>query len=115
MNRIAFTLPEVGLREVKGLVYIDEGFLVIQVKNVLLGLVDEEKDTIKVEPPALVSVHIKRGLIWDRLVIRPKKMDLLDIVPGDHKNTVELRVLRKYRRDLERLVDEYDAVAREAA
>ncbi|MEM6644681.1 MAG: hypothetical protein AAF730_00360 [Bacteroidota bacterium] len=111
MNRIAFSLPDVGLREVRGLVYIDDGFLVVQVKNMLLGMVDEEKDTIKIEPPALLSVHIRRGLIWDRLVIQPKKMDLLDMVPGQHKNSVDLRVLRKYRSDLERLLSEYHAIA----
>lgn len=108
MNRVAFTLPDVGLREVRGLVYIEEGYLVLQIKNALLGVLDAEKDTFKIEPGALEEVRIKRGFFKDRLVLTPKKADLLDAVPGEHRSAVELRVWRKYRQDLERLVEEFD-------
>lgn len=106
MNRLAFTLPDVGLREIKGFVYVDDGYLVLEVQNALLGVLDVEKERIKVEPNALEDLHIKRGLIKDRLVLKPKRVDLLDLVPGDHRVAVELRIWRKHRDDLEALVEE---------
>lgn len=107
MNRVAFTLPDVGLREVKGMVYVDEGFLILKVQSAIAGLVDEQKDMIKIEPTALQELSIKRGVFRDRLVIQPKSVELLELVPGDHPSAVELRVWTKYRKDLERLVDEF--------
>lgn len=104
MIRIPFTLPDVGLREIRGLVYLDEGFLVLRMQNALLGVLDTEQDTFKIEPRALAEIRIRRGLLRDRLVIAPKRMELLDLVPGEHLSSVELRVWRKYRPELQRLV-----------
>lgn len=104
MNRIPFTLPDVGLREIEGMVWIEEGYLVIQLSNKLLGLIDEDRDIIKVEPTALLDVDIKKRPFKDRLVITPKKHDLLDAIPGKHANDVQLRIWKTKRRELQRLV-----------
>jgi hypothetical protein len=110
MNRIPFTLPDVGLREIRGLVYLEDGFLVLRIKNAVLGLADEKRDMIKIEPKALRDVRIERGLFRDRLVIRPRRADLLDAVPGEHPSAVTLRVGRKHRAALMRLVDEFETL-----
>ena len=110
MNRLAFTLPEVGLREVKGFVYVDDGYLVLEIQNALLGVLDVDKELIKIKPNALADLRIKRGLFVDRLVLMPKRPELLTLVPGDHRKTVDLRVWRKYRGELEDLIEDFEAL-----
>ena len=107
MNRIDFTLPSVGvmeLREVEGMVWLEDGLLTIEVKHKLLGLVDEESETVKIEQSALADIYLKTGWFKDRLVLVPKKRDLLDIIPGKHVNDVRLRIWKTKRRQVEQLV-----------
>lgn len=108
MDRIPFTLPDVGLREVKGFAYLDDEFLVIEVESAVLGLTDRERTTVKVAPSALQSVHFRPGLFRDRLLVVPEKVDLLNTIPGDHATEVALRVPRKHRAVTERIADEMD-------
>lgn len=108
MLRIPFSLPDVGLREVNGLVYVEDGYLKIRLKDAFLGEFDEDRRTIQVEPDALRSLDLRRGLLRDRLVIVPWRSELLEAVPGEHANAVELRVRRKHRADLEALIDDFD-------
>ncbi len=110
MNRIPFTLPDVGLRELRGMVYIDEGFLVLRLKDALLGILDEEKRRIEIEPGALEELRVEWRLFKDRLILQPRSTTLLDTIPGEHRVAVELRVWRKYRVDLMQLVEEYKAL-----
>lgn len=114
MTRIPFTLPDVGLREIEGMVWVDDEFLVIQLTNKLLGLVDEETDVIKIEPTAIQDIRIQRRAFKDRLVITPKKHELLDIVPGKHANDVQLRIWKRHRQNLDRLVLEVLAFQKSA-
>ena len=104
MNRVKFTLPDVGLREISGMVSLEDGFVVLKLKSAIVGLLDEKNQTVKIEPSALLELRIKRGLIHDILILRPKKIDLLDVVPGDHPTYIKLKVKRKYREELDLLV-----------
>ena len=108
MDRIPFSLPEVGLREIKGFAYLDDEFLVIEVESALLGLADRERTTVKVAPSALESVRFTRGLFRDRLRLKPEKVDLLRTIPGDHATEIALRIPRKYRHLATRIADEMD-------
>jgi hypothetical protein len=110
MNRLSFTLPDVGLREVKGMVFIEDGFLVLKLENALLGMVDAQRETIKIDPNALLEFSLKRGVFRDRLVLRPRRVELLDAVPGDHASAVELRIKRRYRYEARGLLAEFDAL-----
>lgn len=114
MDRIPFTLPDAGLHEVTGFVYFDGEFLVLDVRSKLLGLVDEQRDTIKVALTAIRSVRVRRGLVRDRLVIRPRGFELLEAVPGDHDREVALRTKRRHRARVEDLVDDVDYHLRSA-
>jgi hypothetical protein len=111
MNRVAFTLPDVGLREIKGMAYVDDGWLVLKVQDGLLGVLDVEKKEVRIEPAALEDIRIRRGLLYDKLVLTPRRVDLLDAIPGEHRVSVDLSVWRRHRRDLERLLDELLALA----
>lgn len=117
MNTIPFWLPEVEvLTEVKGLVYLDEEFLVLEITTALLGEFNDERTTIKIEPEALDAVHHERGLFVDRLSLRPKKRTLLRAVPGTHRDALRLKIWRRHRADvatlLQRLRDRLGEAAR---
>lgn len=104
MDRIAFKLPDDGLREVDGFLYLDDEFLVIDLHTAFLGFADKERQTIKVDPAALEDVYLKRGLVRDRICVQPKRPDLLDAVPGKHDYELRLKTKRADRRRAERLV-----------
>ena len=110
MNRIAFTLPDNGLREIEGLVWIEDGFLMIEVKNKLLGLIDEDTNLIKIEPGALGDVYIKRRPFKDRMVLVPRKRELLDAMPGKHVNEVSLKIWNRRRSQVLEMVAELRAM-----
>lgn len=108
MKHIPFKLPDIGLREVTGTVYLEDGYLVLQVQDALLGLLDKDTELIKIEPQALDAIYVKPGIFKDRLVVAPRKMDLLELIPGKHQGVVELRIWKTYRADLHRLVDAFE-------
>lgn len=114
MNRLEFTLPDVGLREIGGLVWVEDGFVVIQLSNKLIGLVDEEKDIIKIEPTALRDIRIQKRPFKDRLILAPKRRDLLDAIPGKHANDVRLRIWRTKRSKTEQLIIDVKALQQHA-
>ncbi len=104
MDRIAFTLPDDGFREVTGFFYLDDEFLVLDLRTAFLGLGDKDQQTIKVDAAALDGVYLKRGLVKDRVCLRPKRFELLDVVPGTHDAELRLQVKRADRARAERLV-----------
>ena len=110
MLRIPFTLPDVGLREFEGIVGLEDGFVTIEVSDKLLGLIDSDDRLVKIEPAALRDVYLQKRPFKNRIVLVPKKRDLLDAVPGKHISDVRLRVWKTKRRDSELLV----SVIREA-
>ena len=106
MDRIPFTLPDDGLREITGFVSFDGEFVVLDVRSKLLGLADEQRDGIKVALTAIEAVYFKRGLVRDRIVVRPHGFELLEAVPGEHDREVALRTKRKHRARAEDFVEE---------
>lgn len=114
MYRLPFTLPDVGLREVKGFVSLEKEFLVIDLETAVAGIMDKEETVIKVAPSALNEAWLKTGMVRDKLCLAPNKVDLLKAMPGDHTREVALRVPRKHRLDTEDFVDELNRLIDEA-
>ena len=106
IERIPFTISDDGLDEIAGYVYLDDDFLVIDDKSALLGLGKGDRQVVKVAPTALFDIDLDRGVIRDKLRIAPKRLELLEAVPGDHAREVVLYVYRKHRPLLEDLVEE---------
>jgi hypothetical protein len=106
MTRIPFTLPDVGLREIRGSVYLTESFLILELEDALLGEWDKDVKTIEIEPAALVEIWLDRRLFRDRLVLRPTSRTLLDAVPGNHVREMSMQVWRWHRGDVSRLISE---------
>lgn len=107
MNRVPFSLPDVGLREIRGVVFVEEGFFVLRIEDSFIGVADSKTHVIKMLPTAVDDVYVRRGLASDRLIIRPKRSELLDIVPGQHASALELKVKKKHAADLERVLADY--------
>jgi len=102
---IPFRGPDSGLRETKGHIFLeDQAFLVLEVEDAIAGEFDTRRQTIKVAPRALQSIRIDERPFRDRIYIRPKGRDLLDAMPGSHKDEIELLIRRKYRDEVEQLI-----------
>ena len=104
MNSIPFELPDIGLREISGTLSLDSEFLVFHVEDALIGEFDKDHFTIQVEPRALANIRLDRGIVRDRICIRPKKRDLLAVMPGQYAEELQLKVWRIHREQAERLV-----------
>lgn len=104
--RIPFETPDIhhGFSEGKGFVYLDDEFLVFEVRIHTLGLFEQEAQVIKVEPAVIEAIRLERGLFSDKLCIRPRKIEVLDAIPGDHEIEVKLKVKRKHRLSAQQFV-----------
>ncbi len=103
MERIPFVLPDVGLREISGHLYVENDFLVIELLDALMGEFDKEKKVIEIEPAALEVLQLDTGIFKDKLVVRTYSSEFLKHIPGDHEGEVVFRCWRKYRDGLRRL------------
>ena len=106
MQGIPFTLPDIGLREIKGKIYLDEEYLILDVEDALMGEFDTEHQVIKIEISALKEIRLERGLFRDKLCLRPKKDELLTAIRGNYGVEIPLRIWKHHRRRTEDLVDE---------
>lgn len=105
MDPIPFQLPDVGLREFHGTLSIDPEFLVFAVEDALIGEFDKERFVVKVEPKALADIRLEQGIIRDRIYVRPKKRDLLAVMPGRYANELPLTIWSIYRTRANQLID----------
>lgn len=104
MSEIPFQLPDIGLREIHGTIALDDEFLVFHIEESLVGEFDKEHFTVKIEPAALADIRHVRGIVRDRICIRPKTRDLLAVMPGEYAQELQLKVWVTRRADAERLV-----------
>ncbi len=104
MERIPFELPDVGLREISGHLYIENDFLVIELVDALVGEFDKDKKTIEIEPAALKLLEINTGVLKDKLIVRTYSSEFLKHIPGDHTGEVAFSCWRNHRDRLRRLV-----------
>lgn len=108
-SRILFRAADVGLREIKGALYLeDDEFLVIDIENALVGEFDTKRQLIKVAPRALKEVRLEERRFRDRLYVRPNGPDLLEAMPGSHVVELELKIHPKYREHVDRLLYDLD-------
>ena len=88
------------------MVYLEDGFLVLDLENALLGEFDKDRQTIKIDPGAIASIYLKRQIYKDQLRIQPKNNDLLEAVPGKHKDELKLKIRNRYRAEAEQLIQD---------
>ena len=96
---------EMGLTEHEGLLYLEDEFIVIDVKSGFAGNRKDDQHTIKIAPRAIKDIQLKTGTVHDHVLIWPRKDTLLEAMPGNHEaGRVKLKVKRKYREKLEELL-----------
>lgn len=107
-DALPFGLPSIhlGLTEVTGVLYLDDEFLVLEVGTGVSGGTAKTYRTVKIEPAALADVRLERGLVRDRLLLRPKTAELLAAMPGTHDGTLKLHLSKKHRPTAEHLAHE---------
>lgn len=116
VSLIPFRISDVGLREIKGHLYLeDDEFIVFDVENSLVGEFDTRRQLIKVAPRALKEVELTEKRFRDRLHIRPNSRELLETMPGSHKFELELKIHRKHRDEVARLLYELDRLKRRSS
>jgi len=106
MNRVTFKVKATGIRAVKGMAYMEDGYLVLKLRSAVMGLIGKRRETIKIEPRALERIGIKWGPRKRSLLLTPKSAELLDAIPGKHISAVRLKVKRKQRKVLKALAEE---------
>ncbi len=94
-----------GLRERRGTVTVEDGELVIRIQDQFLGMIDSDHAEVRIDPAALSDLVLKKGLLVDKLVVVPLRGEALKKVPGARLGSLELRVWRTHRDDLEELAD----------
>lgn len=99
MSPLPFTLPDIdmGFTEVKGVAYLDEEFLTLEVEAALFGEISKEDRIVKIEPTALRSIRLETGFFKDKIHVIPKTRELLDTIPGKHLGELCLKIWRKHR------------------
>jgi hypothetical protein len=110
MIPIPFSLPDNGLRERSGTVTVEGDELVVRIEDKLLGLMDSERTTIRIDVNALADVVLRHRPLYDRLIVVPVRPAELDAVPGLFGGALEMRVWRGHRRALEELTDMLDGL-----
>lgn len=93
-----------GLLEHRGKMYLDDEFLVFELKSLLAGVENKKQQVVKIEPHALASVRLDEGGVSDAICIIPKKADLLTAVPGNHEKELRLEISKQHRVQGEDLV-----------
>ena len=107
MISVPFEIAEVhgGLSEAKGIVLVEDNFVVFQLQMTTLGMFKREPEIIKIEIAAIDEMRLEKRLFSDRLYIRPKRMKLLEVMPGKHGLEVKLKVRKRHRGSALVLVD----------
>jgi len=108
LGSIPFSIPSASrnFAEVTGLVYLDDEFLVFEVQSGLPGGSRNKDDIVKIEPKELSDIRLNTALLKDVLYIRPKKEQLLEVIPGDRVEALRLKINNTYRSEVKRLVEE---------
>jgi hypothetical protein len=102
-------MPDNGLRERSGTVTVEGDELVVRIEDKLLGILDADRTTIRIDADALADVVVRRRPLYDRLVVVPVKAAALDAIPGLN-GALEMRIWRGHRRALEELTDILDGL-----
>jgi hypothetical protein len=105
---IPFEISEVhaGFSEVKGVIHMEDEFVVFNIQTITMGMYKRSPETIKIELAALSDIRLEKRVFRDRLYIRPKTNKLLEVIPGKHIGEIMVKVWRKNRPATMSLIDD---------
>lgn len=105
---VPFKISDVhgGFSEANGTMYLEDEFLVLEYRIEVAGVFDQSPETLKIELGLITDIEFKTGLFRDKVRILPKKLSVLDAVPGKNREVVTLKTKKKFRQTARRLVNE---------
>lgn len=99
--RIPFEISVDDINEAAGFLYLEDDYLVFEYHILKWGVIRGEHAIVKTERGVIDELRVRRGLFKDRLVIATHSLKLLQEIPGRHASEIELRVKKRYRREVE--------------
>lgn len=114
LSSIPFQLPDTnhGLTEHKGLLYLEEEFIVFEVASGLPGGYKMERQMIKFELGAVETMRLGWGLLRDRLYVRIGRSNFLTMMSGEYKEELKLKIRKQHREGAKQLVSELKRLKR---
>lgn len=106
MERIPFEIHDSRGHKVGGLLFLEDEFLVFDLQVRRWGLVKQPPETVKAELKVIERITFEQGFFGDRILVVPRRIELLDAIPGDHKGEVHLKIAKRYRSDAQDFVSE---------
>ena len=106
MSVIPFQIYDSHGHKIRGVTFLEDEFIVFDVQVRRFGLINQAPEKVKAELGLIADIRFESGLFGDRIIVIPRKMELLDAVPGDHKGEIKLKIARRYRDDAEAFVQE---------
>lgn len=104
MPRIPFTIDDDHGHEISGLTFLDDAFVVFEIQVKKWGLYKEPPETVKAEVGVIDSIRFEVGFFKDKVFVVPRKSELLQAIPGDHKGEIKLKVAKRYRAEAQQFV-----------
>ncbi len=103
---VPFSLPdlETGFKEFRGLMYLEPGFLVLEIESTSWVGAEADRHTVKLANAAIQRCEYKRGVVFDRLTLRPVDPTVFDKLPWPVVGQLSLRIKRKHRAESEAIV-----------
>ena len=97
MATVPFQISDSRGHKVTGLLYLEEEYLVFEIQARKWGLFKSPPEKVKAEFGVIDHITLERGLFGDSIFIVPRRSDLLNAIPGDHKGELKLKVAKRYR------------------
>lgn len=110
MTSIPFATGDIhgGFSEGQGALRLDGDEIVIEVQVKVFGMFEQSAQTFRFELTDLESVEHKRGPFSDAITLRTTPMGLVSKVPGASDGQLRLKIKRRYRPDVDALLDRLD-------
>ncbi len=105
---VPFKISDVhgGFSEANGSMYLEDEFLVLEYRIEVIGMFKQPPETIKIELGVISDMEFKTGLFGDKVRLLPRKLSVLDAVPGKNREVVTLKTKKKFRQTARRFVNE---------
>ncbi len=103
---IPFIMPTASRQftEIGGLLYTEDEFLVFELQSGITGGSRKKDQIVKIEKKAIRYISLRESLLRDVLSIQPKRHQLLNVIPGDHVDSIKLKINNSYRSEVESLI-----------
>lgn len=106
VNGVPVRLPELdtAFSEVRGILKLEPDYVVIDLASGVPGFTSGDVHVLKLETDAIASIDLKRGTVFDRIVIRVADPRQLEKLPWPAVGKLVLRTARKHRAESQSIV-----------